>query len=104
MEQHVELLSRMGKPISNVSHLIPQIRKLAQGRSIIFDGELVSMVGDTIEDFTHIMSVVKSNTPKKELAERVLFKVFDILLPEEFDGKIKDRAIVREVEEMDRRH
>ena len=85
----------MGKPIPNVSHLIPQIQTIAKGRSIIFDGELVSMNGDTMEDFTHIMSIVKSNAPKKELAERVLFKVFDILLPEEFKENRRDQRCCR---------
>ena len=93
---NVELLSRMGKPIPNVPHLIPQIQKLAQERSIIFDGELVSMVGNTIEDFARIMSIVKSNAPKKELTERVLFKVFDILLPEEFDEKVTRSEVLSE--------
>ncbi len=97
--QEVKFISRQGKEFTTLSNLIPAVRELLRyaSQKIVLDGEVCILNEDGSESFHGLMSEV---TRKNHTIERPVYKWFDMLTLDEFNGLSESKPFVERYDEM----
>jgi DNA ligase-1 len=97
--QEVKFISRQGKEFTTLSNLIPAVRELLRYTStnMVLDGEVCILNEDGSESFHGLMSEV---TRKNHTIERPVYKWFDMLTLDEFEGRTESKPFADRYDEM----
>lgn len=97
--QEVKFISRQGKEFTTLSNLIPAVRELLRYAStnMVLDGEVCILNEDGSESFHGLMSEV---TRKNHTIECPVYKWFDMLTLDEFEGRTESKPFVDRYDEM----
>ena len=97
--QEVKFISRQGKEFTTLSNLIPAVHELLRYAStnIVLDGEVCILNEDGSESFHGLMSEV---TRKNHTIERPVYKWFDMLTLDEFEGRTESKPFVDRYDDM----
>lgn len=97
--QEVKFISRQGKEFTTLSNLIPSVRELLRyaSQKMVLDGEVCILNEDGSESFHGLMSEV---TRKNHTIEHPVYKWFDMLTLDEFEGRTESKPFVDRYNEM----
>jgi len=97
--QEVKFISRQGKEFTTLSNLIPAVRELLRFATVkmVLDGEVCIVDDEGNENFLGLMSEV---TRKNHTIERPVYKWFDMLTLDEFEGRTESKPFVDRYDEM----
>ena len=97
--QEVKFISRQGKEFTTLSNLIPSVRELLRyaSQKMVLDGEVCILNEDGSESFHGLMSEV---TRKNHTIEHPVYKWFDMLTLDEFEGRTESKPFVDRYDEM----
>lgn len=95
----VKFISRQGKEFTTLSNLIPAIRELMKFANcpMVLDGEICIFDNNGNESFLGLMAEV---TRKNYTIEHPVYKWFDMLTLEEFEGRATSKPFVERYDEM----